>query len=289
VVDEALAVTGSKNVLFAVDTAPAVDRILTYTDTLATSVVLGEPANEAIFPRERSVSMSWEALTGATSYNWQIATDAAFLLVTDQGFATYTSAPSAVLTAGRTYYWRVRVDAAPAGAAGSPVLSRWSTARTFTTYLGARAWSPGLTNVQMAYSNQVPLKPAFEWTGADWATGYELVLDDDADFSSPEVSKTTSVTAYACEVSLAYSTTYFWKVRAVSASSESEWSDVGTFITMDKPVAPTPPVVIEEAPAVTLPAPVVEVTEITPVWIWAIIGIGAALVVAVIILIVRTR
>ena len=55
--------------------------------------------------------------------------------------------------------------------------------------------------------------------------------------------------------------------------------------------APAPalaPVVNVPAPAPT-PQPVVEVTEITPSWIWAVIGIGALLVIAMIILIIRTR
>jgi hypothetical protein len=56
---------------------------------------------------------------------------------------------------------------------------------------------------------------------------------------------------------------------------------------MAKPVTPTPPVVVE-----TTPAPVLEIPpakHITPTWIYAVIGIGAALVVVVIVLIVRTR
>ena len=58
------------------------------------------------------------------------------------------------------------------------------------------------------------------------------------------------------------------------------------FPTIAKPVAVAPPVEITE-----VPAPQVTITQpsITPGWIYAIIAIGAALAVLVIVLIVRTR
>jgi len=51
--------------------------------------------------------------------------------------------------------------------------------------------------------------------------------------------------------------------------------------------APTPPVVVEEQPVPVINIPPAE--KITQTWIYAIIGIGAALAVVVIVLIVRTR
>ena len=49
----------------------------------------------------------------------------------------------------------------------------------------------------------------------------------------------------------------------------------------------TPPVVVEPTPAPVIEIPPAQ--QITPTWIYAIIGIGAALAVVVIVLIVRTR
>jgi len=58
---------------------------------------------------------------------------------------------------------------------------------------------------------------------------------------------------------------------------------------MAEPETPTPLVVVEPTPAPILEIPPAE--QITPTWIYAVIGIGAALVVVVvvIVLIVRTR
>jgi hypothetical protein len=64
-------------------------------------------------------------------------------------------------------------------------------------------------------------------------------------------------------------------VRRIIANLEAE------------PVAPTPPVVVETTPAPVINIPAAQ--QITPTWIYAIIGIGAALAVVVIVLIVRTR
>ena len=56
---------------------------------------------------------------------------------------------------------------------------------------------------------------------------------------------------------------------------------------MVKPAAPTPPVVVGEQPAPVVNIPPAQ--KITPTWIYVLIGIGAALVVVTIVLIVRTR
>jgi hypothetical protein len=54
---------------------------------------------------------------------------------------------------------------------------------------------------------------------------------------------------------------------------------------MEEPTPPTPPVEVTETPAPVINIPSAE--ETTPTWIYAMIGIGAALVVVVIVLIVR--
>jgi hypothetical protein len=71
------------------------------------------------------------------------------------------------------------------------------------------------------------------------------------------------------------------------------------FTTLALPEASAPPVIITQAPAVTVSTPQATSTQIVitqaaekttnPTYIWAIIIIGAVLVLAVIILIVRTR
>lgn len=165
-----------------------------------------------------------------------------------------------------------------------------------------------------AGERNVPLTPTFSWEDIPAAAGYYFQLADNANFVAPIVKLDGDlgrliVTAYAYVAGLDYSSAYYWRVKAVSGTVdagnlvESDWaSDV--FITTAEPVEPTPPIVIEEAPDlpdITIEQPdiVIEIpdiivplpaeTPITPGWIYVIIGVGGVLVLALIVLIVRTR
>jgi hypothetical protein len=136
----------------------------------------------------------------------------------------------------------------------------------------------------------VPLSPTFEWSGIEWAETYEyeLALSPTTTaggyFTEPLVALVSAdalvSTAWKSDITLDYSTRYYWHVKALGVDTDTPWSDVGTFTTMGVPAEPPttqPPVVIPPA------------ENITPAWIWAIVIIGAILVIAVIVLIVTTR
>jgi hypothetical protein len=102
--------------------------------------------------------------------------------------------------------------------------------------------------------------------------------------------------------SLTLETTYYWHVK-VTLPIESPWSDTWSF-TIEKLEVP-PPVIIKHLPPQKITAklpppeitveipPVVQVppapAPVVPAYIWGIIVIGAILVIALIVLIVRTR
>jgi len=159
----------------------------------------------------------------------------------------------------------------------------------------------------------VSLTPTFAWDAVDDADGYYFQMADNANFVAPLVKLDGDygrliVTAYAYVTELPYSTPYYWRVKAVSGTEEagdlvdSDWVSA-VFVTLAEPEEPAPPVVIEpyEPPIIEVqipPTPVIEpivevitppATPITPAWIYAIIAVGAVLVIAVIVLIVRTR
>jgi len=119
-------------------------------------------------------------------------------------------------------------------------------------------------------------------------------------FETPASTETSRVYVTG-EIEFMPDTTYFWRVR-VSSPIKSQYSEVRRF-TVEKSTV-TPPVIVEIPPApptpqitVTVPPPTkVEIppappapAPITPAYIWAIIIIGAILVIALVILIVRTR
>jgi hypothetical protein len=131
----------------------------------------------------------------------------------------------------------------------------------------------------------VPLRPNFAWNPADWATGYEFILARDSGFANVITTLTgvnaLNTTVWACDRDLDYNTTYFWKIRAISPTSYSEWA-VGIFTTeaVSSPVTPPPP----PPPATTAPTS----PPVNLAFIWAIIGISATLVISLLVLIVRT-
>jgi len=296
----------SSNVLW---TIRGTAEIYTYEDELVVGPTLAGPEEGFSTGRENEAVLSWEALPMAKYYFVWVSTSEDFAISSIQSSAlastsypwnatsSTTSFKVTGLSSGKTYYWKVAVADSQWGNHSSAskyasstlgrALSPWSSeVRSFSTGIAGGEWNPFRTPEGFAGNvapipgaSDVPLKPAFQFNAADWATGYEFVLADNSDYTSPVVETTLTTTTYALGEDLSYSTSYYWKVRAVSETTESKWGE-GVFTTMAKPAEPTPPVVI---PPAEVPAP------IAPTYIWAIIGIGAILVIAVIVLIVRTR
>jgi hypothetical protein len=250
--------------------------INSFEDTIFGPVIQSSPKSGTALDRLAQVSLAWKKLGCAKYYEYEYDST-----VVESG-KEKTSATVKNLDSAKTYKWKVRVS--------DPLHSRWSGQWSFTTALGAPEWRPALTSPLNGATN-VSLTPTFCWESADWATGYDFTLSDNYFITEPIVSQQVLEEVYALEAALDYDTTYYWKVRAYSASGHSHWSDGGVFTTMSEalppPPAPTPPAPAP-APQVTVQVPEAPIPT-TPVYVWVIIGIGAALVVVVIVLIVRTR
>jgi len=288
------------------------ENIWIWEDTLAAPVVLAMPLDGAKLTKTDSATLSWNELCGADCYEvslWKYCAECPDeKMVVDleldctPGACCIACAPAAAedlcacpagecpcttdicivvdgLESGCEYYWQVRVCLC------KPFLSKWSEERTFmTALLGVpfeELCSPACG------SQDIILTPNFAWGPVDGATGYDIELATTETFTAGVVRGSSTVNAWVAPEPLEYSTTYYWRVRAKKDGVFSAWT-VCMFTTMAKPVAPTPPVTITPAP----PAPTINIPPaqmITPNWIYAIIAIGAALCVVVIVLIVRTR
>jgi len=72
--------------------------------------------------------------------------------------------------------------------------------------------------------------PTFDWSDVAEAENYDLLVDDDADLSSPEIQVTVPVSTYTLTVELPDGT-YSWKVRARDAAGNvGDWSSIWTLL-----------------------------------------------------------
>ena len=206
------------------------------------------------------------------------------------------------------------------GATTTPALTDLTgTVFALVTVPAAAATLPApVLSVPLNGAEGIALQPTFSWAPVTGAVAYYFELADNPNFVLPVMTMTGDqgrliVTAYHHMIDLDYSTSYYWRVSAVSGTVtgknlvQSPWA-TAIFITIAEPAAPTPPAPqvwtaadgmtfdTKEALAAYIAAhppvaPIVLPAEqvITPSWIYAIIGVGAVLVIAVIVLIARTR
>lgn len=224
--------------------------------------------------------------------------------VLDGGVSTIATsaigaAPGWVPAPGTTYYWRVRV------AAGTPLESYYSPLQTFSIEQLV-AVVPALAS-PVNGSEISSTSPGFSWSPITGATSYRFELATDTAFTAESMVYTCDPASAGVDlpstvVPLDRGQQYFWRVKTLTPN-EGDWSAVGNFIVAELPPETSPPVTITTAPTPTITAiisqpadtttvitvPPAEEKVVNPSYIWAIIVVGAVLVIAVIILIVRTR
>jgi len=290
----------AENVLWSLEQYGAhKENIWVYEDTLAAPITLDMPVNEQKLTTTDKATLSWEEFCGADCYQvslWSYCRECPDQkLVVDlclecepggtvacgpgidcvENCCVCTGEPCIVvdgLEPGTTYYWQVRV------CQGKPLLSKWSEERTFTT-----AMEVPIRCSPICGAEDISLTPNFSWSEVPGATGYEFVLSRDSQFSNVVVALTganaLSTTVWACTQDLEYNTSYFWRVRAISATSQSRWG-VGVFTTEAAPKAP---------PQLPQPPPQASSSQSgAPLYLWVALGIGVALIVVVLGLIVVT-
>jgi hypothetical protein len=176
---------------------------------------LSDPANVAIGV-SATPTFDWEASFSVEtpSYTIQASTDPGFatFVINQSGLTTTTFTPGSALNPGTLYYWQVLAvrSTGTVVATGAP----W----TFTTF----APTPGPFTM-IAPTNAatgVSLTPAFSWNPSAGATTYTLQVATDVGFTSIVINQTgLTTTSFTPTAALTASTSYFWRVLAVSTTS----------------------------------------------------------------------
>ena len=127
-----------------------------------------------------------------------------------------------------TYYWRVqpryRVDRAL-------YYGAWSQSKPFESWRFERqGFVPENLQTSVTFAT-----PTFSWDMVEGAESYDLQVDNDPGFSSPEINVTTKLNSYTYDTTLRNGT-YYWRVRVRrNGGITNDWSPVQTF-TLTLPV-----------------------------------------------------
>ena len=209
---------------------------------------LSSPANGATNVATNP-TLSWNSVSGVTSYRLQVSKDGFSTYVFDQEITT-TSQGLSNLSTG-TYSWRVYAIGGNGTSAPSAV---WN----FTVGLVP----PTLSSPANGYAS-ASLTQTLSWQASTGATSYRLQVSTDPAFGGTAVydNSGTSTSRAIPSGTLSNNKTYYWRVNATGANGTSAWSAVRSFSTVPgvptlssppsqtSPTIPRPPTLIWSAPS----------------------------------------
>lgn len=194
--------------------------------------VLLQPQNNAV-NQPSSVTFSWNAVSGASTYRLQVSTDSTFASAfVDQNALASTSYTASGFSSGTTYFWRVNSS----NAGGT---SAWSSVWRFNTAQAVPS-TPILLSPTNGATNQ-STSLLFSWNAAANADHYWLQISTSSSFSTIVIGDST-ITSTSHQVNyLSNGTQYYWRVKAMNSSGESGWSTVWDFTTASAQSPPATP------------------------------------------------
>lgn len=190
-------------------------------------VVLTSP-DSALTGASTSPELRWAALESTNQYQVQLATDEVFEnIIRSEAGIEGTAYQISGLAANAEYFWRVR---------GSNITGTgdWSEVWSFTT---SAIGTPVLIFPEN-HSVDIATDTSLVWNTAVNADTYTLQISEKPDFSIRAQKEELTDTVYYPDL-LERNSTYFWRVKSVSTTEESDWSATGSFTTVyDRPETP---------------------------------------------------
>ena len=217
-----------------------------FTTVIATPA-LSAPANGAPDQAARNLTFSWAPIAGARTYQFTLASDSGFrTVVARDSLLAGTSTTVDSLAVSTRYFWQVTARSDSNGVTTS---SPWS----FTTLITVPA-VPQLVSPARNTTN-TPTTMTFQWAMALGANTYRLQISTDSSFGTV-LYDFPALTATSFQVqTLAYSTTYFWRVSAANGNGASAYSPIWRFsVTVPAPATPYLASPLDGAVDVPLPA-----------------------------------
>jgi hypothetical protein len=174
-------------------------------------------------------TFTWFAVTDASFYQVQVANNTTFnssSIVDTSAYSTTTSYEARRLSPDGTYYWRVFAKDL-AGNVSDPSQTR---SIIIDTKVPAKPTVISPLNEHLSNLNP-PLE--FKWNQVAETDSYEIQLDNNQNFSSPEfqqeLTSSNAVVSFVLQNFQRPDGRYYWHVRAKDvAGNASAWSDSGT-------------------------------------------------------------
>lgn len=182
--------------------------------------ILVTPEQES-FTNNTLPTFEWQAVSSADHYEIVIASDEGFSSIIDtQDDVIGTSfIPNSALDEGK-YYWHVR------GINSLNVAGAWSETRNFT--VDTTPFAPPLLISPPDATTVTITRPTFRWSAEKTAINYQIEVDDDPGFLSPELTATTKRKTLYQGPALPNGV-YYWHVQVMDkAGNWSSWSS--TFV-----------------------------------------------------------
>ena len=202
-----------------------------WSSTATFATLLPSPTNLVFSAVTAStVSLSWNSVSGATSYTIHLDNNSDFGSPTPNITQPGTSVTATSLSNGTRYYWRVK-----ASNANAP--SGWTQGTSFVTLVPAPTSKPtGLSHWDFG-------PYILGWNRVDGADSYFVELYTNSSFSPGSLvggDTTSSYWGFTVIRNLSAGVTYYWRVRGVNSGGSGPWSTENDSFTLE----PDPPVLV---------------------------------------------
>ena len=186
--------------------------------------VLSLPANGAT-SQLTTVSLTWNAVSGAQKYYFEVSTSINMPSSVDGGIEVLVGNSSSVsnLLLSTTYYWRV-------ASLDGIFNSAWSGTWSFTTAAQIAPAAPTLSlpaNNARGQSRTLTLS----WGTVSGGLTYGVQVSTTSSFATTFLSQTALTVPTKTVTGLPATTTYFWRANAKGAILTGKWSSVWSFAT----------------------------------------------------------
>lgn len=160
-----------------------------------------------------SIGLAWQQISNTTSYALQQSNDSGFTTGVIDTNVTLNSAVANGLTAGNTYYYRVR----PIGSVG---LADWSNTASATT----QSLATPVISASTVSNSQLKVS----WTDIPYETSYTLQYSTTgSNWTSPVPTTVSGIAANSTSYTVSGLSTgvqYYFRLQALAAVDTSDWS-----------------------------------------------------------------